>query len=244
MKFIVESGAIAEEPQADPSKRRLSDLDERSDDPVARPLRRHELGHARIGIYSGGRFSRPHPEALHVQVSGITRDGEGSKSAPSRERDEVPALTIAISHSSDLSSFLDSRRDSQPTLSRCSLRPKPISGPPSHAVNHGRSCCGKFLPATRVRWAEPVLCLRRGLMPKPSITSVHRHPAHPAIIPCTALASSIRRTAHTTFMRKSLMSLTLKQERYAGDGCSRGAPHPANRTAFSGPGRLAGSADH
>src|SRR5208337_2028676 len=50
------------------------------------------------------------PKHYNVQVSGITRDGEGSKSAPSRERDEVPALTIAINHSSDLSSFLDSRR--------------------------------------------------------------------------------------------------------------------------------------
>ena len=38
------------------------------------------------------------PKRYNVQVSGITRDGEGSKSAPSRERNEVPALTIAISH--------------------------------------------------------------------------------------------------------------------------------------------------
>ena len=34
----------------------------------------------------------------NVQIAGIARDGEGSKSAPSRERNGVPALTIAISH--------------------------------------------------------------------------------------------------------------------------------------------------
>ena len=33
-----------------------------------------------------------------VEAARIARDGEGSKSAPSRERGRVPALTIAISH--------------------------------------------------------------------------------------------------------------------------------------------------
>src|SRR5271166_2950611 len=45
--------------------------------PWLRPLRRHELGHARIGIYSWGGFSPLTPKRYDVQVSGITRDGEG-----------------------------------------------------------------------------------------------------------------------------------------------------------------------
>ena len=133
-------------------------------------LRRHELRHARIGIYSCGRFGRPHQAhtmSKLLKLLATARDQKArlrvkGRGPSTNHRDKTLKRFIVI--------FWTCGEDSQLTLSRCSLRRKPKSAPPSNAVNHGRSCCGKSLPATRVRWAEPVLFLRRGLTPKRSST--------------------------------------------------------------------------